>query len=102
MSEEKRESPFHMKLKLDRSKLSPLGRELENYWRTCLPKLYADLVRTNDLMEALLVRSEYLDAVLVDLVQQGFNEFEAREVMKHEFYFPEPEFEEGEEPYTLS
>lgn len=73
------------------SALGLLGMEQEEYWRENLPKMYKNMAEKGTLFPRLKARNDRMQERMVDLMNQGLQEFEAREFINEMMYDLEPE-----------
>ena len=66
--------------------LSPIGREIHRYWKDFKPQMYQEMHREGTLWETLSSEDKRLDEMIIDLMQQGLAEDQAKEIARSEIY----------------
>ena len=65
--------------------LSPIGREIHKYWMNHQPKMYKEMAKNGTLWEVLHSEDLRLDEMIIDLMQNGLAEDQAKEIARAEF-----------------
>ena len=68
------------------SSLSPIGREIHEYWMKWKPEMYKELKAQGTLWEVLESEDNRLDEMIISLMQNGMSEDMAKEVARAEIY----------------
>ena len=69
------------------SSLTPIGREIHEYWMKFKPKMYKEMHREGTLWETLSNEDKRLDEMMCDLVSVNrIAEDQAREIVRAEIY----------------
>ena len=68
--------------------LSPIGREIHEYWRKWKPEMYKELNEDGSLWEVLKSEDERLNEMIIELMQNGLAEDQAKEIARAEIYEP--------------
>lgn len=66
--------------------MSPIGKELHDYWMTYKPEMYSQMQKEGTLWEVLMSEDERLDNMVVDLIHSGMSVDGALEVARAEIY----------------
>ena len=66
--------------------LSPMGRELHDYWMKWKPEMYQEMKAQGTLWEVLQSEDRRLDEMVIDLIHRGLAEDQAKEVARAEIY----------------
>ena len=66
--------------------LTPMGRELHDYWMNHKTAMYQDLHRSGKLWEMLDSENHRLDEMVIDLIHSGLAVDQAKEVARAEIY----------------
>jgi hypothetical protein len=76
------------------SSLTPIGREIHEYWMKFKPKMYKEMHSAGTLWETLSSEDKRLFEMICDLMQNGLAEDQAKEIARAEIY---DETEEADE-----
>ena len=68
------------------SSLSPIGREIHEYWMKWKPEMYQELKTQGTLWETLESEDNRLFEMIISLMQNGMSEDMAKEVARAEIY----------------
>ena len=68
------------------SSLSPIGREIHEYWMKWKPEMYQEMHRAGTLWEILSKEDERLFEMICELMQNGLAEDQAKEIARSEIY----------------
>ena len=66
--------------------LTPIGREIHRYWKDFKPKMYREMYANGTLWEILSSEDKRLFEMIIDLMQQGLAEDQAKEIARSEIY----------------
>ena len=68
------------------SSLTPIGREIHEYWMKWKPKMYEEMHREGTLWEILSSEDNRLFEMICELMQNGLAEDQAKEIARSEIY----------------
>ena len=68
--------------------LSPIGREMHDYWMKWEPKMYKEMHQAGTLEQIVASEDDRLHEMIIDLMQQGLAEDQAKEIARAEFQNP--------------
>lgn len=66
--------------------MSPIGRELHDYWKKFKPEMYRQMEKEGTLWEVLMSEDERLDDMVLSLIHNGMTVEQALEVARAEIY----------------
>ena len=66
--------------------LSPIGKELHDYWMKFKPEMYRQMEKDGTLWEVLMSEDERLDDMVLSLIHNGMTVEQALEVARAEIY----------------
>ena len=67
-------------------RLTPIGREMHEYWMKYRKKMYKELADSGELYRYLKEESDRLSEMIIELMQNGLYEWEAKEIVREEIY----------------
>lgn len=68
------------------SSLTPIGREIHEYWMKWKPEMYQEMHRDGYLWETLSSMDKRLFEMICELMQNGLAEDQAKEIARAEIY----------------
>lgn len=71
--------------------LSPIGKELHDYWMKFKPEMYREMALNGTLLETLEREDERLFDLILELMRSGMAEDQAKEVARAEIYDGTPD-----------
>ena len=80
--------------------LTPMGKELHDYWMKFKPKMYEEMYQNGTLWKILKSEDSRLDEMVIELMQNGLDEPGAKEVARSEIYYGTEETAEDDEEET--
>ena len=63
-----------------------MGREIHDYWQNHKPKMYREMEQNGTLWTTLESEGMRLDEMIIDLMQKGLAEDQAKEIARAEIY----------------
>ena len=63
-----------------------MGREIHDYWKKFKPKMYREMEKNGTLWTTLESEGMRLDDMIIDLMQSGMSEDQAKEVARAQIY----------------
>ena len=67
------------------SRLSPIGKEMHDYWMKWEPEMYKEMYKEGTLLQIVESEDDRLHEMIIDLMQQGLAEDQAKEIARAEF-----------------
>ena len=66
--------------------LTPIGREIHEYWMKWQPEMYKEMAKEGTLWEVLQSEDSRLDEMIISLIHSGLSVDQAMEIARAEIY----------------